>query len=354
MARRLAARMVIDKGAHQGPIKTSCKNVLIGGFLAACKGDALTCSAHGQSSIVEGSATVYINGRPAARKDDKTSCGTPPQPKPIGPTAAEDESHFITPVKESRKDGTAKASVDYVDIKVLNAYANFKDKDKDGRHDFMNSGAVLSETTFKGDGYVGPNNDMNLKGNVGFSVAKGEFNAGSYDGSNGMYGSEVELKGSVLSGKAEGAVASSMGSAGANVSADVLYAEAKAESTIYSGGSEHRYGAQMEASADASAIRAETGGDINFLGIVKAKSKFGLMGGTAAIGGKGGFYLDTDDYEVGLNAGGKIAALVGLHIDLEVSVSLKPIVNFFTDEDYVSVVAIPGVILTGCKNVLIG
>jgi uncharacterized Zn-binding protein involved in type VI secretion len=357
MARRLAARVVIDKGAHQGPIKTSCKNVLIGGFLAACKGDALTCSAHGEASIIEGSATVYINGRPAARKDDKTSCGTPPQlTPPIGPQAAKDEYNFISiiPKDKSREDGTAKASVDYVDIKVLNAYANFKDKDKDGRHDFMNSGAVFTETTFKGDGYVGPNNDMNLKGNVGFSVAKGEFNAGSYDGSNGMYGSEAELKGSVLSGKAEGTVASSLGSAGANVSADVLYAEAKVENTIYTGGSEHRYGAQMEASADASAIRAETGGDINFLGIVKAKSKFGLMGGTAAIGGKGGFYLDTDDYEVGLNAGGKIAALVGLHIDLEASVSLKPIVNFFTGEDYVSVVAIPGVILTGCKNVLIG
>jgi hypothetical protein len=78
------------------------------------------------------------------------------------------------------------------------------------------------------------------------------------------------------------------------------------------------------------------------------------MGGSAAIGGKGGYYLDTDDYEVGVNAGGKIAAAIGLKIDLEVSISLKPIVNLFTGDDYVSVVQIPGTLLTGCKNVLIG
>jgi hypothetical protein len=172
--------MTIDQGAHQGPIKTSSKNVLIGGFLAACKGDALTCSAHGQSSIIEGSKTVLINGRPAARKGDKTSCGTPPEPKPVGPTAAKDQYNFISiiPKDKSREDGTAKASVDYVDIKVLNAYSNRKDKDKDGRLDFVNSGAVLTETTFKGDGFVGPNNSTNLKGNIGFSVAKGELNSG--------------------------------------------------------------------------------------------------------------------------------------------------------------------------------
>jgi hypothetical protein len=348
--------MTIDQGAHQGPIKTSSKNVLIGGFLAACKGDALTCSAHGQSSIVEGSKTVLINGRPAARKGDKTSCGTPPEPKPVGPTAAKDQYNFISiiPKDKSREDGTAKASVDYVDIKVLNAYSNRKDKDKDGRLDFVNSGAVLTETTFKGDGFVGPNNSTNLKGNIGFSVAKGELNSGMYDGSNGMLGYEGEAKGSVLSGKAEGGMANSMGSAGANVSADVLYAEAKAEATSTWGGPENRYGAQVEASADAGTVRAETGGDFNLLGVLKAKSKFGLSGGSAAIGGKGGYYLDTDDYEIGANVGGKIAAAVGLHIDLEVSLSIKPIVNLFTGEDYVSVVPIPGTILTGCRTVLIG
>lgn len=288
MARQEAARVIIDTGAHVGPIITSSKNVLIGGFLAACKGDALTCSAHGQSSIVEGSKTVLINGKPAARKGDKTSCGTPPEPKAIGPTPAKDEYNFATINKNSREDGTAKASVDYVDIKVVNAYANFKDKDKDGNYDFMNSGAVLSETYFKGDGFIGLNKDLNIKGRGGFSVAKGEFNAGFYDGTNGMTGAEAELKGSVLSGKAEGGLGNSAGFASANVSGDVLYAEAKAEFVSYSGGPDQRYGMQVEASADVGVAKADAGGDINFLGIVKAKSKFGLSGGSAAIGGKGG------------------------------------------------------------------
>jgi uncharacterized Zn-binding protein involved in type VI secretion len=287
MARKEASRMAIDKGAHQGLITTSSKNVLIGGFLAACKGDAISCSAHGQASIVEGSKTVFINGRPAARKGDKTSCGTPPQPKPVGPKAAEDEYNFasIVPKNKSREDGTAKASVDYVDIKVLNAYANYKDKDKDGKHDFVNSGVVLTETTFKGDGFVGPNNDLNLKGSTGFSVAKGEVNAGAYNGRNGMYGVE----------------ASAMGNANANVSGDVLYAETKVEAVSYTGGPDQRYGAQMEATADYGAVRAEAGSDFNMLGLVKGKSKFGLMGGAAAVGGKGGYYLDVDDMEIGFN-----------------------------------------------------
>lgn len=349
--------MVIDKGAHQGPIKTSCKNVLIGGFLAACKGDALTCSAHGEASIVEGSATVYINGRPAARKDDKTSCGTPPElTPPVGPQAAKDQYNFISviPKDKSREDGTAKASTDHVDIKVLNAYANMKDKDKDGKLDYLNSGAVLAETTFKGDGYIGANNDTNLKGNIGFSVAKGEVNSGSYDGNNGLYGTESEYKASVLSGKAEGGIGDAYSSTSGAVTADVLYSESRVEAVTYTGGPDKRYGVQLEASTDEGAMRVEASGENNTLGIIKTKGKIGLMGGAGAIGGKGGYYLDLDDMEIGANVGGELALELGLKFDLSVAISIKPIWDLITGKGYTSVTAIPGVVLTGCKNVLIG
>lgn len=167
-------------------------------------------------------------------------------------------------------------------------------------------------------------------------------------------GAEVEGKASVLSGKAEGSMGSSVGSAGGNISGDVLYAEAKAEAVSYSGGPDQRYGIQMEASADAGVAKADAGGEINFLGIIKGKSKFGLSGGSAAIGGKGGYYIDLDDMEVGANAGGKIALALGLNIDLEAAISIKPILDFIMGKEAVSVIPIPGVLLTGCKNVLVG
>lgn len=49
-----------------------------------------------------------------------------------------------------------------------------------------------------------------------------------------------------------------------------------------------------------------------------------------------------------------MALALGVNIDLEASFSLKPIVDFITGENYVSVTPIPGTLLTGCINVLIG
>ena len=59
-----AARVIIDQAAHTGPIMMGSFNVIIGGKPAARKGDPITCSAHGQASIIEGSTSVLINGKP--------------------------------------------------------------------------------------------------------------------------------------------------------------------------------------------------------------------------------------------------------------------------------------------------
>lgn len=53
----------------------------------------------------------------------------------------------------------------------------------------------------------------------------------------------------------------------------------------------------------------------------RAKAKVGLHGGAAAIGGKGGAYLDYDDYAIGFKIGGEIAALVGIKGEVEMSIS---------------------------------
>lgn len=58
-----------------GPISGPCvTNVLIGGMPAAVVGDLCVCVGP-PDSIVKGSATVYIGGRPAVRMGDMTAHG---------------------------------------------------------------------------------------------------------------------------------------------------------------------------------------------------------------------------------------------------------------------------------------
>lgn len=77
--------------------------------------------------------------------------------------------------------------------------------------------------------------------------------------------------------------------------------------------------------------------------------------GAAAAGGKAGAYLDTDDYEIGINIGGKIAFALGIEADLDVAISVKPIVDGIKSiKDYFFPSIIEGKILTGCPTVLIG
>lgn len=349
-----AARSMMDTGAHVGPILMGSPNVYIGGMPAARQGDPLICANHpGPASIIEGSATVFINGKPAARMGDKTNCGTPPAPAPAGPVAAEPTYHFLTPVHESNKDGTVKTTQpDHIDMKVANIYANFSDKTKDGSLDYMTAGAVLTEANFKGDWK--PFKDQSITaigGSGGFSTYKGEVKGGLY-GSNGVYGGEAEGKASVLSGNAE----VHYGKEGvfyqkAEGKADILYAEGKADAQLYTGGTENRYGFQGELSGDAGAAKAEVEGRTDFY-FGSAKAKIGVMGGSAALGGKAGFYLDTDDYAISANVGGKIAALIGLKADVEVTLTAKPIVDLwnwlFPPESMV------GTVLSGAPTVLIG
>ena len=67
---------------HAGPIIDGAASVLIEGKPAARKGDkgtAAACCGPNTFEIAKGSATVLIEGKPAARVDDKTlHCGIAP------------------------------------------------------------------------------------------------------------------------------------------------------------------------------------------------------------------------------------------------------------------------------------
>lgn len=357
-----AARAIIDLAAHTGPITLGSFNVMIGGKPAARKGDPITCSSHGLCSIIEGSSSVFINGIPAARMGDKTSCGTPPVAPPEGPKAAPIDYNFWSPVLPSEKlneDGTIKPKEDdNISIKTLQAYANFEDKTKNGSYDYMTAGVVALEIGIKGDYEPFGENYGGIGGSAELSKYKAEVKGGLY-GSNGIYGAEAEGKATIMSGKAEGHI----GKEGlyykkGEISGNIAYAEAKAEAKVLTGGSDNRYGLQVEASADAGLAKADFEGQSDYLGVFKTKAKVGLHGGAASLGGKGGFYVDVDNYEFGVNAGGKIAALVGLEFDLEVATSIKPILSIIASSisihDYYFPSVIDGTILTGCSTVIIG
>ncbi|MEN4760003.1 MULTISPECIES: PAAR domain-containing protein [unclassified Chryseobacterium] len=355
---KLAARALIDQAAHTGPITSGSFNVLIGGKPAARKGDPVTCSSHGVASIVEGSSSVFINGIAAARMGDKTSCGTPPQPAPAGPVGAPVDNNFwsIIPNDKLNSDGTIDHKLeDNLSLKVFEAYANREDKTKDGNYDYGTLGFSVFEMNVKGDYEPLGKGNGGVGGSAGFSKYKGELKGGLY-GSNGLYGLEGEGKASMMSGNAEGHI----GKEGiwynkSELKGDIAYIEGKAEAKVFTGGSDNRYGFQGELSGDLGAAKADYEGQSDFLGILKTKAKVGLSGGSAAIGGKAGFYLDTDDYEISANVGGKIAALIGIKADVEVTLSGKPIVNLYTSiKDYFFPPIVEGVILTGCPTVFIG
>jgi len=347
-----AARAVLDKGAHTGPITAGSADVLIGGKPAARQGDPVNCSIHaGPASIVEGSKSVLINGKPAARMGDKTSCATPPAPAPKGPEPAKDQFNFWTLAKNNNPDGTVLTKhPDNLTIKVFNAYNNLKDTNKDGTRDYVEAGFVMAEVNGKGEWTPGEGKYGKYGGGGGFSVFKAE-SKGTYINGNGQNVMTAEGKASVISASAEGHV----GKEGllyqkSEVKGDLLYAEGKADGQFYTGGTENKYGFQAEVSGEAGVARGEYEGQFD-IPLLSVKAKGGGKVGAVGAGAKVGSYFDTDDYKANLNVGGELAAGVGLKLDVDITVDLMPLVSAIR---YIFGTPMEGTIVTGCNTVIIG
>lgn len=349
---KAAARAVLDKGAHSGPITAGSPDVMIGGKAAARQGDPVNCSNHpGPASIIEGSKTVFINGKPAARMGDKTSCATPPAPAPKGPAPAKDEFHFWTPVKNSNPDGTVITQhPDNLTIKVFNGYSNLKDSNKDGILDYNETGFVMSEINAKGDWVPADGKYGKYGGGGGFSTFKAEAK-GTYINNDGQNVNTIEGKASVISANAE----AHLGKEGtlyhkSEVKGDLLYADGKADGQFYSGGSQHKYGFQAEVAGDFGAAKGEYEGQID-IPLISVKGKAGAKAGGAAAGAKVGLYYDTDDHKGNFNVGAELALLLGLEVDLDITLDLKPLFDLWE-----SSIAAPmeGTIISGCATVMIG
>ena len=355
-----AARALIDTGAHVGIITKGSTNVMIGGKPAARVGDPLTCSIHGPASIIEGSATVFINGKPAARMGDKTNCGTPPAPEVKG---AEDKMTVLTAAKDKNADGTVKTQYPKnLTVKALYVEYGLKDKTKDGHYDQAVAGFGLLDFKAKGEKELFGKGNGGVGGSVGYSVLKGEGAAGAY-GSNGLYGVETTATGSVYAADAEGYIGSEkMKYVTAKAEGKVFTAEHEATAVLYTGGSDHKYGFNLQSTEEAAALKGSAEVTSDLYNVKDGEfekngksSKLNLkVDGTAGSAGWNlglGGWIDTDDYAFNIKAKFGAHLLLGAKVNIDATISFKPLVDLW---NYLFPSTFPGVILSGCQTVLIG
>lgn len=350
-----AARMQFDTAGHTGPIVTGSFNVFIGGMPAARKGDSFICSTHGIGAITEGSSTVLINGKSAARINDKTSCGALSLPSEVGP--APEKYNFITPVKDNKlnNDGTVNTTPDWLDAKFVTAYANQEDLTGGGNYDKINFGATLAnlkgsnEWKFNG-------NKIGVNGGLRLYDLEGDL---GYYNEDKIVGLEANAKATMVGGDMEISNEGSYGNKvaiGAN--GDLLTAGANAKSVLRKG-YEGIYGYQVDVGAEAHVAKGEVIGENQILGIVNIKVKVSGSVGSVGVSAGGGGYVDTDDYIASVNVNGELAVLLGIGVDIEITVGdlTGKIKSFFQNlfgENEKESVSLEGVIISGCSNVIIG
>lgn len=348
-----AARALIDKGAHSGPIQSGSPDVMIGGFPAARKGDTLSCSLHGSGIIVGGSASVIVNGQPLARLGDKTQCQTGDKP-PVPPKKSAPPQYWgATLAKNAAKDGLLHG--DLYDARALGAFANTEDKTADGDSDTASLGFALTDLTLGN-----MKSDSLLRGESRTKVASGNASGTYYGFSGDIYGintnataSGIQYGGTAAAGK-QGVL---YGSITGDVT--VATAEAKAALEIYNDNN-GRYGFSAEAGAEAAPVKAEAVSNIDIYGVIVTEAKIG--GGIGGVGASAGaaFYIDTTDYSINAKVMGELALVLGLKGDVNIKIAGKPIYElFYGDEDGTSEVSVKsdcglGDISSGCTTVLIG
>jgi uncharacterized Zn-binding protein involved in type VI secretion len=64
-----------DKTSHGGTVTEASQHSDSGGIGIARMGDKCTCPIHGDGTIASGDPTMIVDGKPAARQGDTTSCG---------------------------------------------------------------------------------------------------------------------------------------------------------------------------------------------------------------------------------------------------------------------------------------
>lgn len=349
-----AAHAQIDTSAHSGTIQTGSPDVIIGGFPAARKGDALSCSQHGNGAIVGGSGTVFVNSLPLARMGDQTQCNTSSTPIPPANKAAPTQYWGGTLAKKAGEDGLIHD--EFYDARILGACANLEDKNENGDLDTLSTGLAVEDLT------MGNLKSEDLfRGEIRNKVSVVNATGSIYGGGDNIYGLN---SGATATGIQYGATgrAGKKGLLYGNVSGDVNVgsAEAKAILEIYAN-SRGRYGLYGDLGAEAHVFKAEAVGNLDVLGILVVEAKAAGVAGSVAAGAGGGIWGDKNDYSLNVKVTGRFAVGIGFRGDVEGKIALKPIENFIvyiykliTSSQTEKNNSGDGTILTGCATVLIG
>ncbi|QNQ21267.1 flagellar biosynthesis protein FlgH [Kosakonia sp. SMBL-WEM22] len=349
-----AARAQIDTSAHSGTIQTGSPDVIIGGFPAARKGDALSCSQHGNGAIVGGSGTVFVNNLPLARMGDQTQCNTSSTPIPPANKAAPTQYWGGTLAKKAGEDGLIHD--EFYDARILGAYANLEDKNENGDLDTLSTGFAAEDLT------MGNLKSEDLfRGEIRNKVSAVNATGSIYGGGDNIYGLN---SGATATGIQYGATgrAGEKGLLYGNVSGDVNVGSAEAKAVLeFYGGNKGRYGFNADFGAEANVFKAEAVGNLDVLGILVAEAKVAGVAGSAATGAGGGIWADKNDYSLNVKITGRFAIGIGFRGDVEGKIALKPIENFIvyiykliTSSQTEKNNSGDGTILTGCATVLIG
>ncbi|EXU77412.1 PAAR domain-containing protein [Erwinia mallotivora] len=350
-----AARALVDKAAHSGPVQSGSPDVIIGGFPAARKNDPVGCSVHGSGIIVGGSGSVFVNGLPLARQGDKTQCNLSGAAVEKKPQTAPPQYWGGSLAKKAGEDGTIHG--DHFDATVLSATTSLQDKTADGTYDTASAGFAVADIT------VGNLKSSDLfRGEMRAKVATvnaSETNYG-FSGENGITGINTSATAVGMQYGASGGMGKE-GTVYGGLAGDVIIgtAEAKAVSEVYSGNS-GRYGFSAEAGAEAAALKAEAVTNVDLYGIVVANGKLGATAGSAGAAAGVTGYWDTTNDSLNLKVSGELAAVVGLKGDVEVKLIFEKITDWIFDDETKAAEAKKstdngdGTITTGCVTVLVG
>lgn len=348
-----AARALVDKSAHTGPIQSGSPNVVIGGFPAARKGDPIGCSEHGSGIIVGGSGSVLVNGLPLARLGDNTQCNPPGSPATPASVAAPPQYWGASLAKKAGEDGTLTGAL--FDARVLGLYASKEDKAGDGRYNTASLGFAVEDLTMGN-----MKSDDLFRGELRNKIAVANATGTLYDGNSDIHGLNANATGTGVQYGGT-AAAGKQGTLYGSVIGDVTIgtAEAKAVLERYNG-SKGRYGFSVEGGAEAAAVKGEVTGNVDLYGVIVADAKVG--GSLGAIGASAGLsaFLDGSDDSANLRITGELAIVLGLKGDASIKIAYRPIHDLFFSKRQEMSKSIDGKdkgngsIMNGCVTVLVG
>ncbi|MEZ0542076.1 PAAR domain-containing protein [Fibrella arboris] len=382
-----AARM-LDVAGHGGSLVLGSTNVFIGGMPAARKGDPLVCPFHGVGVITQGSITVLINGMPAARMTDLTGCLTVGMsaisvPLVLGPPPAPPEG--APPLKGVANGSPQFQGKSHEDtdnkgpgVMAIHAEGQVTDTDKDGSYDTVEGATEAVRMRNQAYGDLGP-----IEGGVTHNMDVFYANGKATSRAGYGYGVGGTAETGMMKWGAGGSIApanSSGRNAYAAVGGEANMFRAKAEGDLLLGNDGVRSGLIVKGEAGADVLQGEGVGTATtptIFGInMQAKGKASAAAGTAAIGGGGWLYYDHAEGRLNIGVSGKLGALLlgaGLEASLSIGREYKdppppppaapapapppllapPQIDFLNTPGF-GAAGIPGTVVSGCINVLIG